>query len=548
MSNLESGSQPSRANLIEGARLAAELERRQVRKRCSKSLISFIEEFWPIVEPNREFVRGWALEAICEHLEAVSAGEINRLLMNVPPGFMKSLATDVFWPAWEWGPLGLPSNRYLAFSYSSDLTERDNQRFGAVVSSRKYQELWGRKVILPSHALGAQKVSNRQTGWKIASSVGGVGTGERADRVVIDDPHNVKMAESEAVRQETVRWFRESITSRMNDAMESAIIVIMQRVHEEDVSGVILDEMDGYCHLCIPMEYDGDWRGPTMIGWEDPRQEEGELAFPERFPPAAIVRDKQAMGPTAVASQFQQTPTPRGGNIIERAWWQVWPAPGYDGSKFPGCSLIVGSVDTRYGTKTNKKVNENNAFDAMTVFGVWEDSRERTNAVLMEAWRGRYHLCGVYPEEAKTEEERKPYWGLAEKISDTIRRRNIDILLIENKTRGGDLEVEVRRLLKHYPCQIILIEVEGNKVARLYANQALFADGRIFAPERAWAETVITEVSQFPKSKYADYTDTVSQALSWLRNSGALLLGTEADSENLARNTFRSKPRAQYDV
>ena len=463
---------------------------------------------------------------------------------------MKSLATDVFWPAWEWGPLGLASNRYLAFSYSSDLTERDNQRFGAIVSSRRYRELWGKEVVLPAHSLGAQKVTNRQTGWKIASSVGGVGTGERADRVVIDDPHNVKMAESQAVRQETVRWFRESITSRMNDAMESAIIVIMQRVHEEDVSGVILEEMDDYCHLCIPMEYDGDWRGPTKIGWTDPRSREGELAFPERFPAEAVARDKQAMGPTAAASQFQQSPTPRGGNIIERAWWKVWPPEEGDPSfghvvnpnAFPPCSLIVGSVDTAYGEK------DENAYNAMTVWGVWEDHRERPKVVLMEAWRARLPLRGVIPSEAKTDEERKPHWGLAEKIADTIRRRQLDVVLIENKTRGGDLAAELRRLLRQGECQIVMIEPRGDKTARLHAVQAMFADGMVYAPNRAWAETVITEVAQFPRAKYVDYTDTVSQCLTWLRRSGALLLGTEADTENLARNTFRSVPKSRYDV
>ena len=503
-----------------------------------------------MVEPDRPFVRGWALEAICEHLEAVTSGQITRLLMNVPPGFMKSLGTDVFWPAWEWGPLGLASNRYLSFSYSSDLTERDNQRFGAILSSRRYRELWGGSVGLPTFALGSRKVANLQTGWKIASSVGGVGTGERADRVIIDDPHNVKMAESEVVRKETVRWFRESITSRMNDAMESAIVVIMQRVHEDDVSGVILTDMDDYCHLCVPMEYDGPWRGSSSIGWTDPRQQDGELAFPERFPAGAVARDKIAMGPAATASQFQQTPSPRAGNIIERDWWRLWPPEEGDSSyghiinpdRFPPCSLIIGSVDTAYGVK------DENAYNAMTVWGVWEDHKERPKVVLMEGWRKRLPLRGVIPSDCQTEDERKPHWGLTEWVADTIRRRNIDVVLIENKTRGEDLAQELRRLLEQGECRVIMIDPKRDKVARLHAVQAMFADGMIYAPTRAWAEMVINEVSQFPKSKYADLVDTTSQALSWMRRSGALLLGVEADLDNLQAATFRSKPQPRYDV
>lgn len=467
--------------------------------------------------------------------------------MNVPPGFMKSLATDVFWPAWEWGPLGKPSTRYLAFSYSSELTERDNQRFGAIVSSPKFRELWGKNVGLPSHELGTHKVQNKQTGWKIASSVGGVGTGARGDRVIVDDPHNVKDAESEKVRTETVRWFRESISSRMSDPEESAIVVIMQRVHEDDVSGVIISEDFGYTHLCIPMEYDGDWRGTTDIGWTDPRTEEGELAFPERFPPSAIVRDKIAMGPSAVASQFQQSPTPRGGNIIMRDWWKLWPAPGYEPKQgepaiFPPCSLIVGSVDTAYSEK------DENAYNAMTVMGVWYDDRERPKVVLMEAWRARLPLRGVIPDTCKTDEERKPYWGLSEKVADTIRRRNLDFVLVENKTRGHDLMAEISRIFRNGECRVIGIDPVGDKVARLHAVQALFADGMVYAPDKQWADMVITEVSQAPRAKYWDLTDCISQQLTWLRKSGMLMFGTEADSENLQARTFKGKTENRYDV
>lgn len=509
-----------------------------------------MEEFWHIVEPDRPFVRGWAIEAICLHLEAVTDGRINRLLMNVPPGFCKSLTTDVFWPAWELGPKGMSSTRYLSFSYSSELTERDNQRFGQIISSPRYQELWGDKVTLFSHALGMHKVATKQTGWKVASSVGGVTTGARADRVIIDDPHNVKMAESETVRKETVRWFRESITSRLNDALESAIVVIMQRVHAEDVSGVIYEEMDDYCTLVIPMEFEGPWRGPTDIGWEDPRTQDGELAFPERFPEAAVIRDKKAMGPVAVASQYQQTPSPRAGNIIERNWWNVWPPEEGDSSfghvtnpnAFPPCSLIIGSVDTAYGEK------DENAFNAMTVWGVWEDHRGRPKIVLMEAWRKRLPLRGVIPDDCETDEERKPYWGLAEHVADTINRRNLDVVLIEDKTRGNDLAAEIRRLLRAGECRTIMIDPKGDKVARLHAVQAMFADGMIYAPQRSWAEMVIVETSEFPRSKYADLTDTTSQALTWLRNSGVALMGTEADSENAAAVTWRGQKKPVYDV
>lgn len=453
--------------------------------------------------------------------------------------------------------MGKPATRYVAFSYSPSLTERDNGRFAKVIQSPLYLELYGKIVTFYSYALGATKVTNRQTGWKIASSVGGVGTGERGDRIICDDPHNVKESESEAVRSETVRWFRESITSRLNNPDRSATVIIMQRVHEDDVSGVVLGEYTGYVHLCIPMEYDPDRHCRTWTDdqdaeidepfWEDPRTQEGELAFPERFPAWVVDRDKIRMGPSATASQFQQSPTPRGGNIIDRAWWQLWPAPGYEPKpgqqlEFPPTQLRLGSVDTAYGQK------DGNSYNAMTTWGVWLDQRERPKAMLMEAWRGRWPLRGIIPDTAKTEDERKPYWGLVERVLNTIRKRQLDVVLIENKTRGGDLADELRALLREGECMVVMIEPTADKVARLNAVQALFADKMVFAPDRIWADMVITEVSQVPKGKYMDLADTVSQALTWMRQQGALQMGVEADSDNVRRGAFQSRRDPMYDV
>jgi hypothetical protein len=308
-------------------------------------LIAFVRHFWHVLEPETKFVDGWLMWAICEHLEAVTFGEITRLLINVPAGCCKSLLVDVFWPAWQWGPMDLAHHRYVCFSYAASLTERDNGRFRDLVTSHDYQELWGDRVTIQKK--GETKVSNEgKRGWKLASSVGGVGTGERGDRVILDDPHNVKEVESELVRSETVRWFRESMSNRLNDSERSAIVIIMQRVQEDDVSGTILTLELDYVHLCVPMEFDSsrllDNTGQpiqTAIGWFDPRgigltpdEADGTLAWPERFPPAAIERLKNEMGPYAWAAQYQQSPSPRGGGIFKRSWWNIYESP--DG-KFP---------------------------------------------------------------------------------------------------------------------------------------------------------------------------------------------------------------------
>lgn len=366
----------------------------------------------------------------------------------------------------------------------------------------------------------------------------------------VDDSINAKEANYATIREAANRWWDESMSTRLNNQVSGAKVLTMQRLHEDDLVGHILEKAkdEDWCRLIIPMEFDGDWRGTTTIGWSDPRQFEGELLWPERFPREVVDRLKRDLGPYAASAQLQQSPSPRAGGIIQRDWWQLWPAPGYEpplGQKaqYPATSLRIGSVDTAYGDK------DENAWNAMTVWGIWQDERERPKVVMMDAWRMRGPLRGVIPPECKTDDERRPHWGLSEKIAETIRKRQLDIVLIEDKTRGKDLSHEITRLLRAGECQILLINPHGgDKVARLHACQAMFADRMIYAPDTVWAEMVITEVSQFPKSKWADFTDTCSQALQYMRNTGLLQMGTEADADNIQRNTFVSRRPNRYDI
>ena len=293
------------------ANAAIRVARLQERERYEGSLIDFAEYVWPVVEPAIPFIKGWAIEAISEHLEAVTYGHIRRLLINVPPGFTKSLFTDVFWPAWEWGPQNRPTLRYMCAAYSNHLTERDNMRCRNIVISDRYKKMWGDRFKISNEQFTKIKFANDKTGWKLATSVGGIGTGERADRVIIDDPNNPMEMESEAIRENAKMWFTEVIPDRLNNPRESAIVVIQQRTHEEDISGLAISREMGYTHLMIPMYHDPGRHCVTVLGfdnedkevkWEDPREEEGELAWPERFPmdvAKGLQRDK---GPYAWCS------------------------------------------------------------------------------------------------------------------------------------------------------------------------------------------------------------------------------------------------------
>lgn len=545
------------------------LERREERRRQSArgvmvdgrlegGLMAFIRRFWSVLEPNNALVEGWALYAIILHLEAVTYGEIKRLLITVPPGFMKSLCTDVFWPAWEWGPCNKAYLRYVAFSYSASLTQRDNERFRDLVVNPEYQALWGDRVSTVK--IGAEKISNNRQGWKLASSVGGVGTGERGNRILLDDAHNIKEAESEIVRTETTRWFRESMSDRLNSMESDVIVVIMQRSHQDDVAGLILELELPYDHLMIPMEYDWDRQVDgdgepyrTCIGWHDPRfvagepdECDGELAWPERFPPEVCEQLRTVKGPYAYAGQYQQAPAPRGGGLFKRAWWQVWDAA--DG-RFPPVEYVLASLDSAFTEK------ESNSPSALTVWGVFvEPESGKRRIILLHAWRKFLQFSGVRIERGDRESAEmftrrtQHTWGLVEWLAHTCTRFKVSKLLIEAKASGMSAASELRNRYGLQDWAIQLCPVKGDKFSRALAAQPTFSQLMVYAPVRDWAEMVIEEMEVFPKGRYSDLTDSTTQAIKHFRDTGLAQTDEEVHAGELETVRHRPKPKALYPV
>jgi hypothetical protein len=518
----------------------------QERDRCEGSLIEFSQYVWPVVEPAIPFVRGWVLEAIAEHLEAVAYGQIRRLLINVPPGFTKSLMTDVFFPAWLWGPLNRPHMRFLCAAYSEHLTVRDNMRCRSIIVSDRYQALWKNRFRVSTDQFTKIKFANDKTGWKLATSVGGIGTGERADIVIVDDPNNPMEMESEAIRETTKMWFTEILPDRLNNQALSSIIVIQQRTHQEDVSGIALEREMGYTHLMIPMRHDRTRHCTTVIGidetgeevtWTDPREEEGELAWLERFPPKVCDELERDKAPYAWAGQYQQLPGPRGGSIIKNDYWQVW-----TDRVFPNLEYIVASLDSAY---TEKEANDPSA---LTIWGVFREQNEvvessdilwqprrgqvlapvdgRPKIILMWAWEDWLALdelvervVGCCIKGAKSR------WGDPSFA--------VDRLLIESKASGISVYQEMLRLVRgrgNLGVELFDPKRYGDKSARLHGVQHIFADGMVYAPvdpdtgnDKKYASMVIDQCAIFPNGARDDLVDSTSMALRWLRDMGFAL-------------------------
>lgn len=520
--------------------LEAEKLRRIAVYRHRGSLYEFVRHFWPVLEPETPLVDGWAMHAVCVHLEAVAKGEINRLLINVPPGFSKSLLCNVFFPAWLWGPAKRPHLRMLKFSYAASLTERDNAKLRDLILSQEYQRLYG--DVFELKKVGETKITNSKTGSALATSVGGVGTGERGDLVVVDDPHSVKESESDAVRGETVRWFREALSNRLNDMEKSSIIVIMQRVHEGDVSGSILSEGLGYTHLMIPMEYDIGRHCQTSIGWSDPRTEDGELAWPERFPPTVVAEMRNTLGPYAYAGQYQQSPAPRGGGIFQREWWQLWAEDTY-----PPLEFVLVSADTAYTQK------ESNDPSACTVWGLWRENGA-PRIVMIYAWRKFLSMHGKYepryPGEttAEFEARTKSQWGLVEWLAWTCRRYKADKLIIEGKASGLTAVQEIQRLHGTEGWGVQVVQPHGDKVARAHAVQPIFSQLLVYAPDRDWADMVMDEMQSFPRGRYKDLTDSTTQAMKFFRESGLIVHRHEIEYAEDEMRQYRRRSQPLYPV
>src|SRR6185312_13974814 len=283
-----------------------------VRARCLK-LADFVREAWPVLEPSTRLSWNWHLDALCEHLEAVTDGRITRLLVNVPPGTSKSLIVSVLWQAWEWGPKHLSSTRYLATAFNDGPVKRDTRKCRDLMLSEWYQKLWPHVQMVRT---AETSFANSLTGTREGLAFGSL-TSQRGDRLIIDDPHSTETAESAAERQSTTRKFREGALNRLNDQERSAIVVIMQRLHEEDISGVILALGMGYVHLCLPMEFEPERRCETKIGFVDPRMSDGDLLDPERFSRETVEQLKHDMTAYAYAGQYQQRPSPREGGMFK---------------------------------------------------------------------------------------------------------------------------------------------------------------------------------------------------------------------------------------
>jgi predicted phage terminase large subunit-like protein len=456
--------------------LSPAAQRRLADERLKADFVSFVRRAFETVVPGESLHLNWHIHAIAHQLERVRKGACRRLIINVPPRSLKSILASVCFPAFVLGHD--PSRKIVCASYSNELAVKHTNDFRAILRSD-----WYRRAF-PNTAVALEKNTELETvttarGGRITTSVGGSLTGRGGNIVILDDPMKPEEALSETSRRRVIQWFETTLLSRLNLKAEDAIIVVMQRLHVEDLVGVLLEKGGWEC-LDLPAIADAPQRVPLGNGDYHCRRVD-EVLDPVREPRHVLDELKQAMGTVAFSAQYLQRPIPAEGNLIKREWLSY-----YD--TLPARRLgsrIILSWDTAM------KATELSDYSVGTVWLC--DGR---HCYLLDLFR-----------------ERVDFPDLRRAVLAQHQRWRAAAILIEDKGSGTSLIQDLRA----HRLPIIRIDAEQDKVTRLYTVQPQFESRSVLLPRHAsWLEDYVAELLAFPNGRHDDQVDATSQALNWI--------------------------------
>lgn len=487
------------------------VDRELVRRRGLKE---FVRVAWPQVEASG-LIWNWHLDAMVEHLEAVTRREIRDLAINCPPGLSKSRFVSILWPGWMW-TLD-PGRRFLVASYSGDVVYRDARKMRELVRSAWFQTRWPGRVLFKNDRNASDAVGlfeNSARGFRKSDTIHGQWTGEHGDDLIVDDPIDPLGATSAAELDAVLEWYTGTMPTRFRDHARSTRTLVMQRIHARDLTSEF--KRAGATMLCLPMRFNPSH--PDRFKG-DPRTQKGELICPARIPEKEVQRIETKLGPTRAAAQLDQLPVQPGGKVFKRAWFQFW-------SELParatGWTL---SVDCAFKSTSDS---------SYVVLQVW--CHEGPNYYLVDQRR-----------------ERMGFNDTVEAIKAMLlRHKGIVGKLIEDKANGPAVIDTLRAMVNG----LVAVEPDGGKESRANAVQPLVAGGNVFLPHplrarysdgRAgapwvgdWRDdgtepvdaegTFLHEATQFPKAEHDDQVDAMTQYLNYATGSFADRLRAAMDA------------------
>lgn len=472
--------QTTRCKKIETETLVAKLSpagrRRYLELILAKDFSVFLWKVFATVSPDDEFLPNWHIEAMTFCAERIIAGKLKRAIVTIPPRHLKSIIFSVALPAYL---LGIkPSTRIICVSYSNDLAVKHANDFRAVITSDWYRRAFPKTRVSREKDTQIETMTTAR-GFRLATSLGATLTGRGADLIVLDDPQKPDEALSEAHRNSAGQWFDTTLLSRLDSKSEGSVVVVMQRLHEDDLVGRLL-ERGGWDQLKIAAIAERDERmriGPRRTC----KRKAGTVIDPRRETQEDLVRLRQSMGELFFSAQYQQEPIPLAGNIIKAEWFKEYDTPP---THTYGDTLVI-SIDTAM---------KGTPLADFSVATVWLGSSD--NCFLLDLWRDRVD----YPQ------LRRAVIWLRDKYPNAT-------LLIEDKGSGTSLIQDFRADNR----SVIAINPEADKVTRVAKVSAQFEAGSVHFPKNApWLDCLKAELLGFPNTRYDDQVDSVAQALSWM--------------------------------
>lgn len=436
---------------------------------------------WPIIQPNVEFEDNWHIHAVAEHLEAITLGQIQNLIISIPFRMLKSSLVSQAWPAWEW--INRPELQYLTASYAKDLATRDAVTSRRIIESDAYQDAYGDSFAMTGDQNVKTRYENNKAGSRIVTSTDAGATGFGGNRVVWDDPINALEADNEIARNSAIEFYRGTIATRFNNPKKDAIVLVHQRLNTNDPTGYILREQPGrWVHLVLPMRYEREHAKLISLGTtRDPRTTEGELLHPDRLDETVVQALEVTLGSYHTEAQLQQRPSSRGGTIFLRKDWKFW-------TVLPPMEEIILSVDCSFKDLLTSD------FVAVQAWG-----RNGKNKYLLRRVRERLGYAAT----VMAVRSMKALYPMAHAV------------LIEDKANGS----AVIEAVKGDIAGVVAVNPLGGKVSRAYAIQPQQEAGDLWLPDPRIDPTIevyLTEVSDFPGGTHDDETDATTQAINFM--------------------------------
>jgi predicted phage terminase large subunit-like protein len=440
-------------------------------------LAAFTQRCFQTVVPGQPYLPNWHIDAMTHHLELCRLGEIRRLLISVPPRNLKSICASVAFPAFALGHD--PSLRIVCVSYAQDLTVKHARDCRAVMQSAWYRRLFPDTRIDPKKNTEGE-IETTARGYRLSTSVEGTLTGRGGNLIILDDPMKPAEAMSETRRRAVSQWYDGTLSSRLDSKTRDVIVIVMQRLHVDDLVGHVLEKGESWTHLELPAIADV----PQEIAIGEGRiyqRAAGELLHPAREPNEVLDDLKAAMGSQVFSAQYQQAPVPPGGALIKWAWFKTYErAPDWRSG-----DRIVQSWDTA------SKVSSTNDFSVCTTWLI----------------RGKdYYLLDVL-------RCRLEYTDLRRQILAHADVHKASTVLIEDAGSGTPLLQDLQREGKLRP---IAMRPEGDKRMRIMAQTPVIEAGYVYLPAAApWLGDFEIEIKAFPGGRHDDQVDSLSQFLVW---------------------------------